>query len=135
MKKIHLSLHLPIINHLLNLALKSMECKSIILNLRVIGTDKRKPLDQQEKTPSPAVYDVDKAAHLNAHKSQFCKIGNETRSKHFTDNPEKSPGPAVYDKRTFVEENDFKKKGFSCRNKTKDLIALEISKTPGPGTY
>jgi hypothetical protein len=46
-----------------------------------------------------------------------------------------TPGPAQYDKQTIFESNREKKRGYSCRNKTADLIALEISKFPGPGQY
>lgn len=35
-----------------------------------------------------------------------------------------TPGPAQYDKKTIFENNKDKKVGFSCRNKTADLIAL-----------
>lgn len=46
-----------------------------------------------------------------------------------------TPGPAGYDKKNYFEDDKDKKRGFSCRNKTADLVALEISKYPGPGKY
>jgi hypothetical protein len=33
------------------------------------------------------------------------------------------------------DKNKEKNKGYSCRSKTADLIAMEMSKLPGPGQY
>lgn len=46
-----------------------------------------------------------------------------------------SPGPQAYGHKSTFEENKEKKRGFSCRGKTADPIALELSKYPGPGQY
>lgn len=48
---------------------------------------------------------------------------------------EETPGPAGYEKKNFFTDDKDKKRGYSCRQKTSDLIALEISKYPGPGQY
>ena len=46
-----------------------------------------------------------------------------------------TPGSAYYEMKGVFDENKEKKKGFSCRNKTVDLVAMEISKFPAPGQY
>lgn len=35
-----------------------------------------------------------------------------------------TPGPAGYDKKNYFEDDKDKNRGFSCRNKTADLVAL-----------
>jgi hypothetical protein len=74
------------------------------------------------------------ASDWAAKKNPACKIGNEARGKDPFAN-ETTPGPAFYDKKTFIEENKANKKGYSCRQKTADLIALELSRYPAPGQY
>lgn len=51
-----------------------------------------------------------------------CKIGEESRKTDFA-RGEITPGPAVYNKTGFVDENNSKHKGYSCRQKVNDLIA------------
>lgn len=98
------------------------------------GSSKRTELTETEKTPAPNVYNFDNASTYAARTNPRCKIGTEPRNPDFAiDN--QSPGPGRYDKKTFVDTNEAKKKGFSCRNKTADLIAAELSKVPGPGHY
>lgn len=40
------------------------------------------------------------------------------------DEGENTPGPNIYNKKGLFDENKEKKKGYSCRNKTPDRIAL-----------
>ena len=63
-----------------------------------------------------------------------CRIGSEFRKTDFKKG-EKTPGPAVYDKKAFVEENKDKQRGYSCRQKVRNLIAEEVSRMPAPGQY
>ena len=64
-----------------------------------------------------------------------CAIGKEFRKTTGFMKVEETPGPAGYDKKNYFQDDKDKKRGYSCRNKTSDLIALEISKFPGPGMY
>lgn len=41
----------------------------------------------------------------------------------------------MYDKKSLFDKNKQHNKGYSCRNKTADLIAEQMSKFPGPGQY
>ena len=64
-----------------------------------------------------------------------CKIGSEFRKTTDFMKVEKTPGPQHYEKKTFVESNKDKNKGYSCRAKVRDLVAEEVSRMPAPGMY
>lgn len=63
-----------------------------------------------------------------------CSIGSNFRNtdiKPITDNP----GPGTYDRQAFWDENKDKKKGYTMRPKTADLLAKSRTLIPGPGEY
>lgn len=99
----------------------------------LIGSSTRKDLTETEKTPAPNYYSTDgmTTSLLNPR----CTIGGEMRKTGDFMKGEVTPGPAFYDKKGVFEENKDKKRGFSCREKNPDLVALDISKFPGPGHY
>ena len=53
-----------------------------------------------------------------------CKVGGEFRKTTDFMKVQETPGPAAYDKKNFFTDDKDKKKGYSCREKTADLIAL-----------
>ena len=99
-----------------------------------VGSSQRKDLTETEKTPAPNYYMTASAADFASTDNPRCRIGSEFRKTDFKKG-EKTPGPAVYDKKAFVEENKDKQRGYSCRQKVRNLIAEEVSRMPAPGQY
>ena len=104
-------------------------------NGTVMGTSARKALTETEATPAPNYYMAEKANDFRGTSNPRCQMGGEPRNTDINKHAENTPGPAYYDKKSYVDHNKDRKKGYSCRSKTKDLVAMEISKYPAPGMY
>ena len=100
----------------------------------MIGSSRRKDLTETEKTPGPNYYMSEKAQDYTCSSNPRCKIGGQFRKTDFQKG-QQTPGPAFYKQKSYVDLNKEKKKGYSCRQKTTDLVLLELSKVPGPGMY
>lgn len=104
-------------------------------NKVVIGTGTRKDLTETQKTPAPNYYNSGQAGDYASNKNPRCTIGSQFRKTTDFMKVQPTPGPAQYDKMNLFDKNKEKNKGYSCRSKTADLIAMEMSKLPGPGQY
>lgn len=74
------------------------------------------------------------AADFTSSANPRCKFGEQFRKTDFAKG-EETPGPAFYNESGFVDENNKKNKGYSCRQRVTDLIAQQLSKNPAPGHY
>lgn len=89
----------------------------------VIGTSNRKDLTETENTPAPNFYQSANFGDYVCVNNPKFSMGNQFRRTTDFMKVEQTPGPDNYDKKTLFQLNKEKKRGFSCRRKTTDLIA------------